>query len=95
MNKHVIYRATHNTKGKVYEGTASEIAARIKVYKSTIYKITSSKVVGGCWLVERISELSESETTYRFPQDLIDDWNRTTKPFKAASRKGKKNARVL
>lgn len=86
----VTYKATNIIDGEVLEGSVAYLARKLKVSIDRIYQASSSAtVVAEMWEVSK--ETSECEPSsgskYNFPYDLLQEWDRVTKPFKVLSRR--------
>lgn len=80
----IIYIATNIETGDVIEGEAHEIAKRLNTSRNTIYNALSSKrKIHSIWV---ITKNVAYDNPYRFPQVLLEEWDRVTEPFKHISK---------
>lgn len=87
----VIYKAENLVTGEVIEGGARDLA---KVFGMTINAIYNAVSNEGCvkkgWIVYK--ENMVKDNAYRLPQELLEEWDRVTAPFKRLNRKKREKA---
>lgn len=82
------YTATHDETGEVLTGTTKELAWRLGVVPGTVNKAAiQGKKIAGHWAVEKVKQENEIIYDYKFPLELLKEWDAVTKPFKEASRR--------
>lgn len=91
-----IYRAIHNETGEVHEGNAKELGQILHVVPNTINKAALEQgKVGGYWNISKslVPPVKKDVHTAncKFPQELLNEWDAVTKPFKDASNAAKNN----
>lgn len=90
MALQTIYKATHDVTNEVIEGNGKELAAVMGVVPSTVSKMaTWGRKIAKHWTVKKIGQAdAEPLHDYKFPYELLKEWDEVTEPFKAASRRG-------
>lgn len=80
------YTAAHDESGEEYKGTADEVARRLGVAASTIYKAQiEGKKVGGHWNITKEERKKKTRQERRFTNALVDEWD----ALASAARAGK------
>jgi len=95
MAEKVKYKATNIETGEVVVGDVNELSKILYASAGAIYRTVSCNThLGGVWKIEKETFKESAEPKKNYPFNILRDWDRTTKPFKDASRKagGKNNA---
>lgn len=79
----VRYKATNTQTGEVYIGNARELAGKLHVSRATIYGYSATgQPYKAVWMFENEGEEPKSESDYRIPQSLLDEWDKVVKGFR-------------
>jgi hypothetical protein len=90
MSKALMYIATNEKTGEEYTGTASEVAKKLCVVKTTIYKAQiEGHKVNTHWVIEKEGKRGE-KLTWKVPEALLKEWDAITGPVR--NRKKEKQA---
>lgn len=82
----LIYEATNLETGEVIEGDVKEIASQLNCTAGAVYNAASLRsLIHKTWEVDKI-HCDDGEKTYCHDQELLDEWDKVTEPFKKASR---------
>lgn len=84
-----LYRAIHDETGETYEGTAKELAEILHIVPGTVNKAALQYCkVAKHWTIKKIGHIVQNypKNECKFPQELLEEWDAVTKPFKDASR---------
>ena len=83
------YIAENIETGEVIEGGVRDIARKLGVVPNTICNAVSAKSkVKFVWVITK--RVGINENPYKFPQALLDEWDRVTEQFRKLKVKGVK-----
>ena len=82
----LIYEAPNLESGEVIKGGVKEISSRLNCTTGAVYNAASLRcLIHKTWEVDKI-QCDDNDKTYCHEQEMLDEWDKVTEPFKKASR---------